>query len=66
VNEQKVTGYFRVSQARDDMHAPEIYGSEIARYCRYGPRSRCIEKRDQIRSSLGCVSLLFNSACDEA
>jgi site-specific DNA recombinase len=35
VNEQKVTGYFRVSQARDDMNAPEIYRSEIERYCRY-------------------------------
>lgn len=30
-----VAGYFRVSKARDDMHAPEIYTHEIERYCHY-------------------------------
>ncbi len=30
-----VAGYFRVSQARDDMNAPEIYRHEIERYCAY-------------------------------
>jgi DNA invertase Pin-like site-specific DNA recombinase len=30
-----VAGYFRVSQARDGMHAPEIYRDEITRYCSY-------------------------------
>jgi site-specific DNA recombinase len=30
-----VAGYFRVSQARDDMHAPELYIGEIERYCSY-------------------------------
>jgi DNA invertase Pin-like site-specific DNA recombinase len=35
VTEQNVAGYLRVSQARDDMKAPEIYRSEIERYCRY-------------------------------
>jgi DNA invertase Pin-like site-specific DNA recombinase len=30
-----VAGYFRVSQARDDMHAPELYTGEIERYCSY-------------------------------
>jgi DNA invertase Pin-like site-specific DNA recombinase len=31
-------GYFRVSVAREDMRAPEIYTEEIERYCRY----RCL------------------------
>jgi DNA invertase Pin-like site-specific DNA recombinase len=31
----KVAGYFRVSRARDDMKAPELYRDEIERYCRY-------------------------------
>jgi hypothetical protein len=31
----KVAGYFRVSVARDDMKAPEIYSEEIKRYCLY-------------------------------
>lgn len=30
-----VAGYFRISQARDDMHAPELYKREIERYCSY-------------------------------
>jgi hypothetical protein len=30
-----VAGYFRISQARDDMKAPDIYLHEIDRYCRY-------------------------------
>lgn len=30
-----VAGYYRVSQARDGMHAPELYQSEISRYCTY-------------------------------
>lgn len=30
-----VAGYFRVSQARDGMHAPELYLQEINRYCAY-------------------------------
>jgi DNA invertase Pin-like site-specific DNA recombinase len=30
-----VAGYFRVSQARDDMSAPTVYREEIERYCRY-------------------------------
>ena len=30
-----VAGYFHVSQARDDMHAPEIYTQEIERFCSY-------------------------------
>jgi hypothetical protein len=30
-----VAGYFRISQARDDMSAPDIYRSEIERYCAY-------------------------------
>ncbi len=33
-----VAGYFRVSQARDDMRAPELYRSEIERYCEYSAR----------------------------
>jgi site-specific DNA recombinase len=32
---QPVAGYFRVSQARDDMRAPELYRDEIERYCAY-------------------------------
>jgi hypothetical protein len=28
-------GYFRVSVARDDMKAPELYRDEIERYCNY-------------------------------
>jgi hypothetical protein len=28
-------GYFRVSVARDDMKAPELYRDEIERYCTY-------------------------------
>ena len=30
-----VAGYFRVSQARDVMSAPDIYRDEIERFCRY-------------------------------
>ncbi len=30
-----VAGYFRVSLARDNMHAPELYEDEINRYCGY-------------------------------
>jgi DNA invertase Pin-like site-specific DNA recombinase len=30
-----VAGYFRVSKARDDMHAPAVYQEEINRYCAY-------------------------------
>jgi DNA invertase Pin-like site-specific DNA recombinase len=30
-----VAGYFRISQARDEMKAPDIYRDEIERYCRY-------------------------------
>jgi hypothetical protein len=33
--ENPVAGYFLVSQARDDMRAPEIYRDEIKRYCAY-------------------------------
>ncbi len=32
---ETVAGYFRVSQARDDMRAPELYQAEIERYCAY-------------------------------
>lgn len=32
---QVVAGYFRVSLARDNMHAPELYEDEITRYCNY-------------------------------
>jgi hypothetical protein len=35
MGDQKVAGYFRVSQARDDMKAPQMYTDEIERYCRY-------------------------------
>jgi DNA invertase Pin-like site-specific DNA recombinase len=34
-NELSAAGYFRVSQARDDMKAPELYRDEIERYCTY-------------------------------
>ena len=34
-NELPVAGYFRVSQARDGMKAPELYRDEIDRYCAY-------------------------------
>jgi site-specific DNA recombinase len=30
-----VAGYFRISQARDEMHAPDIYRDQIERYCDY-------------------------------
>lgn len=30
-----VAGYYRVSLARDDMHAPDIYTGEIERFCTY-------------------------------
>ena len=30
-----VAGYYRVSLARDNMHAPELYEHEITRYCTY-------------------------------
>ena len=32
---RNVAGYYRVSQARDGMKAPEIYEDEISRYCAY-------------------------------
>jgi DNA invertase Pin-like site-specific DNA recombinase len=32
---QGVAGYFRISQARDDMRAPELYRDEIVAYCRH-------------------------------
>jgi DNA invertase Pin-like site-specific DNA recombinase len=35
MDNKRVAGYFRVSQARDDMKAPAIYSDEIERYCRY-------------------------------
>jgi DNA invertase Pin-like site-specific DNA recombinase len=35
VHQQRVAGYFRVSQARDDMRAPELYRQEIEDYCSY-------------------------------
>lgn len=34
-SELSVAGYFRVSQARDGMKAPELYRDEIDRYCAY-------------------------------
>ena len=34
-SELPVAGYFRVSQSRDDMKAPELYRDEIDRYCAY-------------------------------
>jgi DNA invertase Pin-like site-specific DNA recombinase len=33
--ERPVAGYYRVSVAREDMRAPELYEDEISRYCRY-------------------------------
>lgn len=30
-----VAGYYRVSQARDGMHAPELYEDEVRRYCSF-------------------------------
>jgi Resolvase, N terminal domain len=30
-----VAGYFRVSKARDDMAAADVYRQEIERYCSY-------------------------------
>lgn len=30
-----VAGYYRISKARDDMVAPELYEAEIRRYCEY-------------------------------
>ncbi len=35
MNDRPVAGYYRVSQARDGMHAPELYETEIRRYCTY-------------------------------
>lgn len=35
VNELPVAGYYRVSLARDNMKAPELYEDEIRRYCSY-------------------------------
>jgi len=32
--QRPVAGYFRVSQARDGMKAPEMYQDEIEGYCR--------------------------------
>lgn len=32
---ETVAGYFRVSHARDDMRAPELYRDQIERYCAY-------------------------------
>lgn len=34
-HDRPVAGYFRVSLARDNMHAPELYEDEINRYCGY-------------------------------
>jgi hypothetical protein len=31
-SENPVAGYFRISQARDDMRAPEMYRDEIERF----------------------------------
>jgi DNA invertase Pin-like site-specific DNA recombinase len=31
----KVAGYYRISVAREDMKAPELYSDEIRRYCSY-------------------------------
>jgi hypothetical protein len=33
-NDGSTAAYHRISRARDDMHAPEIYEEEIRRYCR--------------------------------
>jgi hypothetical protein len=30
-----VAGYYRISQARDNMSAPAMYEAEIERYCAY-------------------------------
>lgn len=35
MSELPVAGYYRVSVARDDMKAPELYEDEIRRYCNY-------------------------------
>jgi hypothetical protein len=34
-DQRGVAGYYRVSVARDDMKAPELYVDEITRYCAY-------------------------------
>ncbi|HWC14050.1 MAG TPA: recombinase family protein [Actinomycetota bacterium] len=34
-SEKPVAGYFRVSKARDEMSAPDIYRGQIEDYCRY-------------------------------
>ena len=34
-NHNMIAAYYRISRARDDMHAPEIYEEEIRRYCQY-------------------------------
>jgi DNA invertase Pin-like site-specific DNA recombinase len=34
-NHSAIAAYYRISRARDDMHAPEIYEEEIRRYCQY-------------------------------
>ena len=34
-NDGLTAAYYRISRARDDMHAPEIYEEGIRRYCRY-------------------------------
>lgn len=34
-DQREVAGHFRVSVARDDMKAPELYCGEIERYCGY-------------------------------
>lgn len=33
--DKPVAGYFRISKARDEMSAPEIYRGQIEDYCRY-------------------------------
>ena len=35
MEQRPVAGYFRVSQARDGMKAPQLYEDEIRRYCSY-------------------------------
>lgn len=35
MSKKAVAGYYRVSQARDGMHAPELYEEEISRYCSF-------------------------------
>ncbi|MGH2790438.1 MAG: hypothetical protein ACRDJ0_05575 [Actinomycetota bacterium] len=32
---ETVADYYRVSQARDEMRAPELYRDQIERYCAY-------------------------------